>query len=175
MHRSKQTGGTSLAGGLVCRLPGWLEDPLEWSCGWPAPLRLSYRGAEEKDRHQMTKLWDIYEVGSGFAVEDRRTAKRHSYHRTLEGAEKALGRLQAKGAAVVTHQAPKSKSKPKSKTKKPFRVVEIRQKRVPKRQTELTRREEDEANGQWRYRRRTVITRPRGMVSGGLPGLGKRR
>jgi hypothetical protein len=139
----------------------------------PAPLRLSYRGAEEKDRHQMTKLWDIYEVGSGFAVEDRRTAKRHSYHRTLEGAEKALGRLQAKGAAVVTHQAPKSK--PKSKAKKPFRVVEIRQKRVPKRQTELTRREEDEANGQWRYRRRTVITRPRGMVSGGLPGLGKRR
>jgi len=145
---------------------GWLEDPL---CGWPAPLLLSYRGAEEKDRHQMSKLWDIYEVGSGFAVEDRHTAKRHSYHRTLEGAEKALGRLQAKGAAVVTHQAPKTK------TKKPFRVVEIRQKRAPKRQTELTRREEDEANGQWRYRRRTVITRPRVMVSGGLPGLGKRR
>jgi hypothetical protein len=141
-----------------------------WMAG---SMRLSYRGAEQKDRHQMTKLWDIYEVGSGFAVEDRRTAKRHSYHRTLEGAEKALGRLQAKGAAVVTHQAPKSKSK--TKTKKPIRVVEIRQKRVPKRQTELTRREEDEANGQWRYRRRTVITRPRGMVSGGLPGLGKRR
>jgi hypothetical protein len=119
----------------------------------------------------MTKLWDIYEVGSGFAVEDRRTAKRHSYHRTLEGAEKALGRLQEKGAAVVTHQSPKAKSK----KKRPFRVVETHQTRVPKRHTELTKREEDEANGQWRYRRRTVVKRPRGMVSGGLPGLGKRR
>jgi hypothetical protein len=98
-----------------------------------------------------------------------RASKRTTAIATL----KAHGRLQAKGAAVVTHQAPKPKSK--SKAKKPFGVVEIRQKRVPKRQTELTRREEDEANGQWRYRRRTVITRPRGMVSGGLPGFGKRR
>ena len=153
---------------------GMVRRSLEWSCGWPAPLRLSYRGAEEKDRHQMTKLWDIYEVGSGFAVEDRRTAKRHSYHRTLEGAEKALGRLQAKGAAVVTHQAPKPKSKSKSKNRSGSSKF-VKSACLTKRQTELTRREEDEANGQWRYRRRTVITRPRGMVSGGLPGLGKRR
>jgi hypothetical protein len=139
------------------------------SCGYLIAVR-------RERRRQMTKLWDIYEVGSGFTVEDRRTAKRHSYHRTLKGAEKALGRLQAKGAAVVTHQAPKPKSnlKLKSKSKKPFRV-ETRQKRVPKRQVGLTRREEEEAFGQWRYRRRTVITRPRGTVSGGLPGLGKRR
>ena len=129
--------------------------------------------------HQMKKLWDIYEVGSGFAVEDRFTAKRHSFHRTLERAEKALGRLQAKGAVVVTHPATKPKSKPKSKLKskpkKRFRFAEILQKRIPKRHTESTRREEDEANGQWRYRRRTMIVRPRWMVSGGLPGLGKRR
>jgi hypothetical protein len=61
----------------------------------------------------MRKRWDIYEVRSGFAVEDRFTAKRHSYHRTLEGAEKALGRLQAKGAAGVTSKHPTPKPKPK--------------------------------------------------------------
>jgi hypothetical protein len=132
----------------------------------------------------MRKCWDIYEVGSGFAVEDRFTAKRHSYHRTLEGAEKALGRLQAKGAAVVTSTHPAPKRKPKLKRKlKPklkrrFWFAEIpvdEHKRTPKRHTELTRREENEANGQWRYRRRTMVVRPRWMVSGGLPGLGKRR
>jgi hypothetical protein len=165
-----------------CRLPGWLahRQAITWNravdgrshCVYPIAPPTRKTGCCD---HQMTKLWDIYEVGSGFAVEDRFTAKRHSYHRTLEGAEKALGRLQAKGAVVVTHPAPKSKSKSKSKPKRWFRFGEILQKRMPKRHTELTRREEDEANGQWRYRRRTMIVRPRWMVSGGLPGLGKRR
>src|SRR5215203_892099 len=119
------------------------------------------------------KLWDIYAVGSDFAVEDRFTAKRHSYHRTLEGAEKALGRLHAKGSAVVTSPVPAPKLKPKPKRR--FRFAKKKRadehKRIPKRHTELTRREEDESNGQWRYRRRTTIVRPRWMVSGGLPGL----